>query len=381
MRGAMRWMTVGPWCAAVIAAGGAVEAPATRPAPATPATPVAPTAPGPRMVYVPGGEFRMGSTDALSRADESPVHRVRVRGFWIDETEVTNAQFRAFVEATGYVTTAERPVDRAALMAQRPPGVTEPPAEMFEPGSIVFTPPRDPGPGAMIDLRWFATWWSWKPGAQWRHPEGPGSGIEGRDDHPVVHVSVDDVLAYAAWAGKRLPTEAEWEFAARGGLDGAVNTWGDEPIDATRANTWQGRFPVENTRADGHERTAPVKRYPPNGFGLYDMAGNVWELCADEYAADTYARRVAERPGVVIDDPRGPGAEGRRGVDAAGGLSVIRGGSYLCHDAYCASYRPAARMSSERGTGIGHVGFRLVMDAPAPSPSPGAAEPSAPAGR
>jgi sulfatase modifying factor 1 len=319
------------------------------------------------MVYVPGGTFSMGSTDPLARPDEAPVHRVRVDGFWIDATEVTNAQFGAFVDATGYVTVAERPVDWDELKKQLPPGTPKPPNEALEPGSLVFTPPE-----SAVDLRNFGLWWTWTTGASWKHPEGPGSTIDDRMDHPVVHIAWDDAVAYAEWAGKRLPTEAEWELAARGGLDGAVNAWGNEPVGPTRANIWDGQFPHNNTVADGFVRTAPVRSFPPNGYGLYDVAGNVWEWTSDLYRHDEYARRLAgaRRAGEtepVIENPSGP----ERAADPRNPLAtasyVHRGGSFLCNDSYCASYRPSARMAAPSDSAMSHMGFRCASDAPAPS--------------
>ncbi len=319
------------------------------------------------MVWVPGGVFSMGSTDPLARADESPVHRVRVDGFWIDATEVTNAQFQEFVEATGYITVAEHPVDWEQLKAQLPPGTRKPPDEDLLPGSAVFTPPNHP-----VNTRDYAQWWTWTRGADWRHPEGPTSNIDGREQHPVVHVAYEDALAYCAWAGKRLPTEAEWEYAARGGLNGAVNTWGNEPIDPSRANTWQGRFPFENTREDGFAGTAPVKSFPANAFGLYDMAGNVWEWCSDLYQADCY--RVRQDEDAISDNPTGPirSSDARNPFEHT--LRVVRGGSFLCNDSYCASYRPSARMASSPDTGLSHTGFRCVKDDTAPEAPPSHAE-------
>jgi formylglycine-generating enzyme required for sulfatase activity len=309
------------------------------------------------MVWIPGGEFTMGSVDPLARRDESPRHRVRVDGFWMNITEVTNAQYRAFVQATGYQTVAERPVDWKELKKQVPPGTPKPPAAMLQPGSLVFTPPPYP-----VNLRNYTQWWSWTIGANWQHPGGPDTTIKGRDDYPVVHIAYEDAVAYCTWAGKRLPTEAEWEYAARGGLDGRVNVWGDEPIDPKRANIWQGHFPDRNTAADGYERSAPVKQFPANGYGLYDMAGNVWEWCSDLYRPDMYAVRVRELGSgrVAVNptgakqsiDPRNPYAPESR---------VHRGGSFLCHDSYCASYRPSARMACPSDTGLQHLGFRCVM--------------------
>ncbi len=230
------------------------------------------------MVWIPGGEFTMGSDTALARRVERPPHRVRVVGFWIDQTEVTNVQFRQFVDATGYITVAERAPTWEEIKKQLPPGRPKPPDDVFVPASLVFTPPDHPVPTDNP-----RAWWSWTPGANWRHPEGPHSDLTDRDNHPVIHVSWDDAVAYANWAGKRLPTEAEWEFAARGGRNRAQFTWGNDPFSpaAPQANIWQGRFPDNNTQIDGYGRTAPVGSFPPNGYGLYDMAGNVWEWTLD----------------------------------------------------------------------------------------------------
>ena len=313
-----------------------------------------PPAPPPGMVWVPGGEFVMGANGETRQRNELPVHTVRVNGFFMDETEVTNAQFRAFVAATGYVTTAERPVDWEELKKQFQPGTPKPPDERLRPGSLVFTPPD-----AAVPFNDMTRWWTWTAGACWRHPEGPGSDLTGRDDHPVVHVSWDDATAYARWAGKRLPTEAEWEFAARGGLDRKRFPWGDEPpndADRLPANIWQGKFPHQNTKADGWDRTAPVRSFPANGYGLYEVGGNVWEWCSDWYRADAYVGRT----GVTVNptgpdtfwDPNEPLVPKR----------VTRGGSFLCHVTYCESYRPAARRGTGVDTGMSHIGFRCVKD-------------------
>jgi formylglycine-generating enzyme required for sulfatase activity len=306
------------------------------------------------MVWIPGGTFTMGTDSNLGWPDEKPAHRVRVDGFWIDATEVTNAQFRAFVEATGYVTTAERAPSLEEIMSQVPPGTPPPAKEDLVPGSLVFTPPA-----GRVDLKDFSQWWTWARGASWRHPEGPDSSIEGRDDHPVVHVSWYDAAAYARWAGKRLPTEAEWEFAARGGLDAKPYVWGDErPVDAAaQANIWQGEFPHQNTALDGFARTAPVKSFPPNGYGLFDMAGNVWEWCADWYDRELYRRRAGS---TVPVNPSGP----ERSIDPARPFTpqrVQRGGSFLCNDSYCSRYRPSARHGTSPDTGMSHAGFRCAM--------------------
>jgi formylglycine-generating enzyme required for sulfatase activity len=314
----------------------------------------APAAGPPGTVWVPRGEFTMGTDSDLGWPDEKPAHRVRVDGFWVDEHEVTNAQFRAFVEATGHVTTAEKPPSLEEVMSQSPPGTPPPPKEKLVPGSLVFTPPL-----GRVRLDDFSQWWAWTPGADWRHPEGPGSSIDGKDDHPVVHVSWDDAAAYARWAGKRLPTQAEWEFAARGGLDGKPYAWGDgAPTDAQpRANIWQGEFPHQNTSADGFIKTSPVKSFVPNGYGLYDVAGNVWEWCADWYRRDLYRERAGR--GVVVN-PSGP----ERSEDPTRPytpLRVQRGGSFLCNDDYCSRYRPSARHGCSPDTGMSHVGFRCAM--------------------
>jgi formylglycine-generating enzyme len=311
------------------------------------------------MVFIPGGEFTMGSEHGLARADERPLHRVRVSPFWMDATEVTNAQFAAFVKATGYKTVAEHPVDWEALKRQLPPDTPKPDESRLQPGALVFTPPTD-----AVDLAHFERWWTWTPGADWRHPRGPQSSIEGHESEPVVQVCLDDAQAYARWAGKRLPTEAEWEFAARGGLEGKANVWGDEPIDPRRANTWQGHFPDRNTVEDGCALAAPVGRFPPNGYGLFDMAGNVWEWCSDRYRPDAYALCVQTAgPGGVTVNPQGPGAA--LDVNESGALlaHVVRGGSFLCNDSYCSSYRPSARMSETPDTATQHIGFRCVKDA------------------
>jgi formylglycine-generating enzyme required for sulfatase activity len=307
----------------------------------------------PGMVWIPGGEFTMGTSADLCWDDEKPAHRVRVDGFWMDETDVTNAEFRKFVEATGYRTTAEKPPDAEEILRQRRPGTPPPPPENLVPGSLVFTPTEGPVP--LTDP---SRWWKWTPGACWRHPEGPGSSIEGKDDHPVVHVSWLDATAYAQWAGKRLPTEAEWERAARGGLDNKPYVWGDKaPTDAScHANLWQGDFPYRNTARDGYERTSPVKAFPPNGYGLYDMSGNVWQWCADWYQRDLYRQRAGQG---VLDNPGGPA----RSLDPRHPfmpLRVQKGGSFLCHDSYCSRYRPSARHGCSPDTGMSHIGFRCV---------------------
>ncbi len=310
----------------------------------------------PGMVWIPGGTFTMGSALKGVPRSETPAHEVRVDGFWMDETEVTNAQFAAFVAATGHVTTAEKKPDLAAVRAQLLPGDPVPTEADLVPGSMVFTPPDRP-----TGTDDFRKWWRYVRGACWKHPEGPKSGIEGKGDHPVVHVSWHDAAAYARWAGKRLPTEAEWEFAARGGLAGKRYPWGDDrpTEDAPRCNIWHGTFPHLSTKPDGQRRTMPVRSFAPNGYGLHDMAGNVWEWCADWYRPDEYARR--KLAGGVSDNPLGPKAS----LDPTHGAAprrVTRGGSFLCHESYCESYRPAARRGTDPDTGMSHIGFRCVKD-------------------
>jgi formylglycine-generating enzyme len=298
-------------------------------------------------VWIAGGEFAMGSDRHYP--EEAPVHRITVGGFWIDRTPVTNDAFAAFVAATGYVTVAERPLDAAAF--------PDAPAENLVPGSLVFT--GTPGP---VDLRHLQQWWAWVPGACWRHPEGEHSNLDGRALHPVVHVAYEDAESYAAWAGCTLPTEAEWEFAARGGLDGADFTWGDDarPGGKPMANIWNGDFPWRNTKVDGFARTSPVGSFPPNGYGLADMAGNVWEWTVDWY---TPQHLVADDACCVPSDPIG-GREAASHDPAQPQFpiprKVIKGGSHLCADEYCLRYRPAARRPQMIDTGTSHLGFRCV---------------------
>ncbi len=339
-------------------AGGPVWGVADEPKRSQVVNPKACAAKPPGMVWVPGGAFTMGTDDPESWPAERPAHRVRISGFWMDVTEVTNTQFADFVEATNYVTVAQRPIDWEEMKKQLPPGTPRPPEEMLQPGSLVFTPPDRPVP---FDNP--AMWWRWMSGASWRHPEGPGTSIKGRENHPVVHIAWEDAVAYSQWAGKRLPTEAEWECAARGGLQSARFVWGDEPVSETkaRANIWQGEFPHHNTKADGFVRTAPVGSFTPNGYGLHDMAGNVWEWCADWYRADLYARRAARlQPGEVVQNPGGPNSPWSP-TKPREPVRVTKGGSFLCHVSYCTSYRPSARMGTAADTGLSHIGFRCVM--------------------
>ena len=313
------------------------------------------TQPPEGMVYVPGGSFLMGGKSEWAEPDEFPRRNVGVSAFFMDQTEVTNAQFAAFVEATGYVTTAEKALDWDELSKQLPPDTPKPADSILEPGSLVFKPTEGP-----VDLRDLSQWWEWSLGADWRHPGGPGSSIEGKMEHPVVHVSHEDAKAYADWAGKRLPTEAEWEWDSMGGLDDPVYPWGNTPADqaAKKANFWQGIFPFRNDSLDGYVLTAPVKTYPANGYDLYDMAGNVWEWCEDKYRADAYAQEL--KPEEAFN-PKGP-LESYDPGDPLAAKNVVRGGSYLCSDSYCSGYRVARRMRTTPDTGMGHLGFRCVKD-------------------
>jgi formylglycine-generating enzyme required for sulfatase activity len=300
------------------------------------------------MLFVPGSTFRMGSDKHYP--EEKPAHRVAVDSFWIDRTPVTNQQFRAFIEATGYVTFAEIAPDPNDYPGALP--------HMLKAGSLVFSPPDHP-----VDLRNFANWWSFRFGANWRRPYGKGSSIRGLDDHPVVHVVYRDAAAYAAWAGKELPTEAEWEYAARGGLDQAEFAWGDELTPGGRhmANIWQGEFPHSNVASDGYTRTSPADAFPPNGFGLYDMIGNVWEWTVDWYSAGHTGD--APKACCIPENPRG-GIEGDSYDPCQPQLviprKVVKGGSHLCAPNYCRRYRPAARHPQPVDTSMSHVGFRCI---------------------
>jgi sulfatase modifying factor 1 len=305
------------------------------------------------MVWIPAGTFAMGSDDPRF-PDAVPIHSVRVNGFWMDRTDVTNADFAKFVAATGYKTVAERKPDPATV-----PGV---PADLLVPGAVVFT--RPPGPVSLNDP---SQWWRYVPGACWKHPEGPGSDLKGLENHPVVEVAWDDAVAYAAWAGKRLPTEAEWERAARGGLDSKPFVWGNDakPAGKSMANTFQGHFPDTDTGEDGYTTTSPVASFPANGYGLYDMAGNVWQWCADWYRPDTYRldtyRLAAAGDGVCVD-PHGP-SQSFDPAEPEIPKRVMRGGSFLCTDEYCGRYRVGGRGKGDPETPLSHVGFRCVVSA------------------
>ena len=310
------------------------------------------------MVYVKGRTFTMGSARADDPENEKPQHRVKVSDFWMDSTEVTNAQYELFVKATGYVTVAERPVEWEQIRLQVPPGTPKPPDSLLQPGSLVFTMPAE---GTTTDD--VAQWWKWVIGANWRHPEGTNSDIRNRMNHPVVHIAFEDAQAYATWAGKRLPTEAEWECAALAGAKSARFTWGNRiPSDGDSiANIWQGTFPYLNSERDGFLRTSPVRSYKPNKLGLYDMAGNVWEWCSDLFRADAYEQRLESDPKAIINNPTGPTTswDPNDGVPSTR-KHVIRGGSFLCHASYCESYRVSARRGETPDTGMSHLGFRCV---------------------
>ena len=310
------------------------------------------------MIWIPNGEFEMGSREGL--ANEQPVHSVRMKGFWMDEAEVTNAEFRAFIETTDYVTQGEK-----SFSAEEYPNA---PPEALLAGSLIFQ--KTDGPVPLTD---HMRWWSCVPGADWRHPQGPDSSIDGLDNHPVVCISWDDAAAYAEWAGKRLPTEAEWEYAARGGLKDNTYAWGDDfaPEGELQANLWQGDFPHENTNEDGFALTAPVKSFKPNGYGLYDISGNVWEYAADWYDPDYYMKSPEFAPdGPTKDQVLDPASRMRQNSDTRPQLAttphkVIRGGSFLCNDCYCKGYRPSARQIADMITSTNHTGFRCVMSKPA----------------
>jgi sulfatase modifying factor 1 len=306
------------------------------------------------MVWIAGGTFRMGSNDHYP--EEAPVHRVTVDGFWIDRTPVTNREFKAFVKATGHKTFAEIPPDPRDYPGALP--------HMIYAGSLVFAPPA-----SVSGLRDWSRWWTFMKGADWRNPYGPKSNINVLDNHPVVHVSYSDALAYARWAGKDLPTEAEWEFAARGALDGAEFAWGNEftPGGMHMANTWQGEFPLHNNNDDGYERTSPVKAFPPNGYGLYDMIGNVWEWTSDWYSPKHEAD--AQKACCIPENPRGAREEQSCDPHQPGikiPRKVIKGGSHLCAPNYCRRYRPAARHAESIDTSTSHLGFRRVAKSQAP---------------
>lgn len=300
------------------------------------------------MVLIPSGEFWMGCADD-GFADVRPIHKVHVDAFWMDQTEVTNEQFADFVKATGYVTIAEQ-----KPKAEDFPGA---PPENLVPGSLVFV-----APPPTVKPHGYRDWWRYVHGADWRHPEGPSSDLTGREKHPVVHIAWDDAVAYAKWAGKRLPTEAEFEYAARGGLDRKLYSWGDElkPGGKWQCNIWQGRFPWKDLVEDGYHFTAPVRSFPANGYGLYDMSGNVWEWCSDWYRADCYQSLAGL---ALVSNPVGP-ADSSDPAEPGVKKRVQRGGSFLCCDEYCSRYIVGARGKGEPDSGSSHIGFRCVKGLP-----------------
>ena len=311
----------------------------------------------PGMVWISGGIYDMGASDGdrMALPHEKPKHTVKVDGFYMDETEVTNAQFSKFIEATNYITTAERPVDWELIKQQLPPGTPKPHDSLLLPGSLLFKKTKESVP----NLYDFSQWWRWTTGANWKQPEGKGSSINEKDNHPVVHLSFEDAMAYCNWAGRRLPTEAEWEFAARGGKRDKIYFWGDLTDKlSSYVNSWEGEFPVDNTQADGFEKSAPVKTYPPNGYGLYEISGNVWEWTSDWYSSQYYQYC---KENSITNNPKGP-KEAFNPSNPYVDERVIRGGSFLCNASYCASYRVSSRMATDPNTSLEHLGFRTVID-------------------
>ncbi len=307
------------------------------------------------MILIPEGEFLMGGKSEDAYWNELPANTVKVSAFFMDATEVTNRQYKDFVAATGYQTVAERDVDWEEIKKQLPAGVEKPHDSLLRAGSLVFQATQGP-----VSLNDYTQWWEWTTGANWQHPEGPKSNINDRMNHPVVHIAYEDAQAYAQWAGKRLPTEAEWEWAAMGGLDEVKYPWGNNPANqaTNKANFWQGAFPYEDRLMDGFGSTAPVKSYPANGYGLYDMAGNVWELCSDKYDV-TWFSKLAQQKEIInpqgsprYNDPSEPGTP----------KHIARGGSFLCNDSYCSGYRITRRMGTSTDSGLNHTGFRCVVD-------------------
>jgi len=308
------------------------------------------------MVRIPSGLFFMGSEDdSMALPREKPIHKVEVYSFYMDVHEVTNSQFKKFVDATDYITLAELPIDWDEMKKQLPPGTKKPSEDDLQPGSLVFSSPKN-----IINLADFSNWWKWVKGACWKHPLGPESDIANKANHPVVQIAYQDALAYANWAGKRLPTEAEWEWAAKGGLLYNYYPWGNEQVSSgeVKCNYWSGKFPVENSKEDGFYYTAPVISYQPNGYGLFNMAGNVWEICSDWFDENYY--QDCYNSG-LIKNPQGPSKSNYR-REPYEKKRVTRGGSFLCNDSYCASYRVTARMPFSEDSGTNHTGFRCVSD-------------------
>lgn len=308
------------------------------------------------MVWIPGGTFIQGAlpNDTLALPREKPTFKVQVDGFFMDITEVTNKQFAKFVQETGYKTTAERNIDWEILKKQVPENTPKPNDSLLKAGSLVFSKPNH----TIKSCHDYSQWWTFKTGANWKHPYGKGSSIEGKENYPVVHISYEDALAYCKWAGRRLPTEAEWEYAAKAGNNSALFAWGENDNLAESANTWNGKFPTKNTQKDGFESIAPVKSFPPNNYGLYDMGGNVWEWTSDWYNTNYYSK-MAENNKIYIN-PKGA-TEPYNPLALFAKEKIIKGGSYLCHASYCASYRISARMASTPDSSTEHIGFRTVL--------------------
>lgn len=308
------------------------------------------------MVWIPGGTFTQGAVqnDSLALPREKPSFQVQIDGFFMDITEVTNQQFATFVKETHYVTTAERPIRWEELKKQVPAGTPKPHDSLLQPGSLIFIKPQQP----MSSCCDYSQWWLWKNGVNWKHPYGKGSNIEGKENYPVVHISYKDAEAYCQWAGKRLPTEAEWEYAAKGGNNNRIFTWNNKSDVSKNANTWNGVFPATNTQEDGFESVAPVKSYQPNAYGLYDMIGNVWEWTSDWYS-EKYYKETALRNKTLINPTGAKEAYNSRNLLTQ--EKIIKGGSYLCHKSYCASYRISARMSNTVDSSTEHLGFRTVL--------------------
>ena len=308
------------------------------------------------MILIPSTKFLMGSDDPDSYSDERPVHVVYVDSFLIDKYEVTNLEFSRFVDETGYLTTAERMINWEEMRKQLDPNTSRPPDSLLGPGSMIFMPTEYP-----IPLTDESRWWKWENGVSWKNPYGNGSSINEIMSHPVVHISWDDAVAYSIWAKKRLPTEAEWELASRGGRAEQRYPWGNESINKgiMRANFWQGHFPYENTLQDGYSTTSPVGSFEPNDYGIYDMAGNVWEWCSDYYSENTY---LVDKSRGEVKNPKGSKKKIIEGKNYFRQMRVLRGGSFLCNDSYCSGYRVSRRMSSSQDSGLSHTGFRCVRD-------------------
>ena len=307
------------------------------------------------MVWVNGKTFTQGAktNDQFAMMREKPAHQVSVDGFFIDITEVTNKQYKAFVDATNYVTIAERPIDWEEMKKELPEGTRKPHDSILQPGSLIF----NKNAKAVVNMANYSQWWTWKIGANWKHPEGPNSSIKGKDNFPVVHIALEDAQAYCKWANRRLPTEAEWESAAQGKNADAIFTWGNNPKNLNdNANTWQGVFPIKNNSEDGFSFISPVKSYPPNSIGVYDMIGNVWELTSDVFNVNYYNQLDISS---VITNPNGA-TQGYNPDNPYQEENVMKGGSFLCHDSYCASFRISAKMGVSKDSGSDHVGFRTV---------------------